>query len=351
MSDFNEHKLGSAEPWGGGRGLARTEAMRRQGFGDYSAASPGPRRISPPRILQTGLYITAVGLVFLFLSASQSSAGQGEALAADFLRLKTAYEEQAEGLAGSPDKVSCLGAETAARAWALAALSLAGGQEDQARWRERLKLFEIGEIPEEPELRLLADLWLYFDAFYESALSLAARGELRSLESELRSVRAEAIDKLKAVRDKPGAVWEKKNIIAEALARQISATANALGGAPMRRPTGEIMARLADKTGEISKRTDLHYRARMRLLYLAYLRELTSLTFLVGLSAGPPLSGQMASIHAELNRQGPALASETHSEGLLWTAQAQAAIPLAYWAATVGREDNEDSAGAMGRSK
>ena len=102
----------------------------------------------------------------------------------------------------------------------------------------------------------------------------------------------------------------------------------------MYRSTEQIKGRLKERIDSIERRKDLHFRSRNRLINQAYLRELTSSVFLVGLSVGPLLSQQMAYIHVESNRHGAALSSETYGEGLLWTAQAQTAIPLAYWMTT-----------------
>lgn len=293
-------------------------------------------------------FYSAVAAVFLFsflvlAPAPGSFASEAdERLADQFMILKDDFESRVAELAGNQEELAFLGAATAARAWALAAVFSAESEADRRRWEERLDYFNSGErVFDELENRQLEAVLLFYDAFYESSLSLARKGGLRSFESRLRAIRSEARDKLEAVKDRPGAVWEKKTIVSEAAALLALATSRTMGGAPMRRPTDEIMARLQSRTAEIEKRTDIHYRARMRLLYQLRLRELTSLVFLMGLSAGPPISGQMAAIHAELNRNAASLVSETHSEGLIWTAQAQASIPLAYWVATVRREEAE----------
>lgn len=283
--------------------------------------------------------------LFFFPSPLAFAGDADQDPAGDFLRLKLGLETKAGDLAGRPEELACLGLETTAMAWALAALNLAGDEASGRLWRNRIEKLEGSGADDDPERRRLAALELYYDALHEVALNLARQTASEPFEVELRTIRTEALAKLGAVDDNSGAAWARKAVISEAAALTASALARALGGAPLSRPTAEIMARLRKRTEALDRRTDLHHRARMRLIYLAHLRELTSLTFLMGLSAGPPVSGQMASIHAELNRRGSAINSETGSEGLIWTAQAQASIPLAYWLATVPLKSPDSPAG------
>ena len=314
---------------------------------------PPPRlKFAVPGLGLTGWAVFCFTLALALMPAGLGAADRDEVLAAQFLSLKSDFEAQVPQLAGRHDELAALGAATAAKAWAMAALHLAEDQPNHERWERKIELFDLNSPgSKEFEKRQLEAVWLFYDAFYEVNLSLARKGALRSFEAELRRVRSQAFEKLNAVKEKPGASLEKKNIISEAVISMTTISTRVMGGAPMRRPTSEIMGRLKIRQGEIDRRDDVHYRGRMRLLYLAQLRELTSMTFLLGLSAGPPLSEQMAAIHAELNRHGPALASETYSEGLIWTAQAQASIPLAYWMATVRNDDQPGGPASEGERR
>ena len=229
----------------------------------------------------------------IFISAVFSTSVHSRDIsAADFLSIKSIFEERAGLLASQPEELACLGAEIAARAWALAAISMSDNQADRQRWAVRLEIFENGPDMEnrdgdDLEKRRLEALQMYYDAFFEAALALTENGGQSFFKAELQDSWAAAVDKLNSVNEKPGSVWEKKNIISEALTSLLLVTAKTLVGAPMYRSTEQIKGRLKERIDGVERRKDLHFRSRNRLINQAYLRELTSSVFLVGLNVGP----------------------------------------------------------------
>jgi hypothetical protein len=105
-------------------------------------------------------------------------------------------------------------------------------------------------------------------------------------------------------------------------------------------PAGLILDAVAEETGALHRRNGLHYRARLAFIYTAQVQGLTDLIFLLGQAAGPPLSRPLAEIRATLDKAGadPRLPTTL---SLVWTAQAQASLPLAYWLSNRPREASQ----------
>jgi hypothetical protein len=122
-------------------------------------------------------------------------------------------------------------------------------------------------------------------------------------------------------------------VISGALVSLMSVMVGAVGGGVMEQPTRDIMANVVTKADYISKRPDIHYRAKLSFLYANNVQGLGALIFLLGQNAGPPLSAELAVIHGTLNQYGDDL-SLPETQSLTWAAQTQAALPLAYWLAS-----------------
>jgi hypothetical protein len=132
---------------------------------------------------------------------------------------------------------------------------------------------------------------------------------------------------------KPEAELEKRVILSGALSGIMAVAVKSVGGGAMEKPVQLIVKEMLGKAHSISTRPDIHYRAKLALLYANNAHGLTALTFLLGHNAGPPLSNELAKVHNAWN---------THVEGaslpdtlsLTWTAQCQAVLPLSFWLAT-----------------
>jgi len=101
----------------------------------------------------------------------------------------------------------------------------------------------------------------------------------------------------------------------------------------MRQPVRQVLADMVARSEAVNQRQDIHYRAKLSFLYAGNLSGLTAMIFLLGQSAGPPLSQEMAALHGTLNKYGPG-SSLPSAMSLTAVAQAQASLPLAYWLAT-----------------
>ncbi|MDR0881780.1 MAG: hypothetical protein LBP55_04475 [Candidatus Adiutrix sp.] len=247
----------------------------------------------------------------------------------EFLDLKESFEDQARATT-DPQQLACLGAETTALAWSLAAIRLTEDPEAQNQWRERAAEFKQNRQERDWDDRHLDALELYYQALREAALYLVTRHQQPALALELRRIDRQTLDKINLLLGRPEVRLEKRVILSGALAALVSVAVRSLGGGPTGPLVRRIIQGLISQAEEVSGRSELHYRARLSLLYVGNLQTLTALVLLLGQSAGPPLSQELAALHRSLNEHGPGLGLPD-AVGLIWTAQAQAALPLAFW--------------------
>ncbi len=258
------------------------------------------------------------------------AAGAADLLRADYLRLKERFEAQARQNT-DPRVLSCLAVETVALSWTLAAAQLTEDEDARREWRTKAAEFEASWNETSWETRHLRALELYYEALTEVDLYLVTQGQRQALAKELTQIDSQTQRQLQALADRED--LEKRVILSGALVSLASVAIRSLGGAPMEEPVGALLQALVVKSGEIQKRSDLHYRAKLSLFYANNLKGLTSLIFLLGQTAGPPLSRELALIHRSLNQYGQGH-SLPYANSLVWVAQAQAVLPLAYWVAT-----------------
>lgn len=290
------------------------------------------RAISTPRLLAALSY----GLLALALACHPSmarAASSADLLRADYLRLKERFEAQARQNT-DPRVLSCLAVETVALSWTLAAAQLTEDEDARREWRTKAAEFETSwDEAKTWDARHLRALELYYEALTEVDLYLVTQGQRQLLAKELTQIENQTQRQLQALSDREDPDLEKRVVLSGALVSLASVATRSLGGAPMEEPVAALLQALVLKSGEIQKRSDLHYRAKLSLLYANNLKGLTTLVFLLGQTAGPPLSRELALIHRSLNQYGQGH-SLPYANSLVWVAQAQAVLPLAYWLAT-----------------
>lgn len=276
----------------------------------------------------------------LFIDGSRAAGmARAEELDEAFAGLKDRFESQArQNLA--PAQLSILGLETTARAWALAAAGLTEDPEARAEWRSR-----AGELPPPEraaggrsetgprpglEERHSAALELYYQAFREVVLYLVTVNQQKPLALEMRRIHQLTRAKLARLTRQPQRELEKRVVLSGALVALATVAVRSLGGNILGPQMEGLVRDWLERSEALSRRSDLHYRARLQLLYIGNLRRLTALIFVLGRQAGPPLSRELALLHGHLNLYGPKRGLPG-AQSLIWAAQAQAAIPLAYW--------------------
>jgi hypothetical protein len=247
----------------------------------------------------------------------------------NYIRLKERFESLAPRFS-DPAILTCLAVETTALAWTLAAARLTEDQARQVKWQTRAAEFEKSwSASRDWEARHRRALNVYYEAFSEVARQLAGPGQDGGQNADLRAVldRTDRDMSFLDPRD-PDAFLEK-----EALSRGLmglgSIIIHSFGPEPSE--TAElILATVTEETRALSRRKDIHFRARLALIYAAQVQALTEILFLLGPAAGPPLHPALEEIKAALEKSGadPRLPTTL---SLLWTAQAQASLPLAYW--------------------
>jgi hypothetical protein len=285
-------------------------------------------------------YKLSVALVGCFLllagqiQAEQPGSGAVD-LKTDYLRLKTRFESQVKE-SEDPEALAGQALESAALAWTLAAAHVNDDPEAKAEWLAQAAAVEeaarnnsAGDL----ESRHLAALELLYKALREVALYLVTERQQNPLARDLKKIHAKTRRQLTEHSNKPESDLEKRVILSGALINLSAVIVRSAGGENLTRTALDIMRETAEKSDAAGRRADLHYRAKLSLLYAGNLQGLTAMVFLLGFSAGPPLSRDLAALHGTLNRYGPGT-TLSQSLSLTWTALAQASLPLAYWLAT-----------------
>jgi len=279
----------------------------------------------------------------LFICGRSASLDAGaKELDNDFSRLKKHFETQARQNS-APPQLTILGLETTALAWTLAVASLTEDPEAKAEWRKRAaelsppdqnfgEKLNSGDSPPARGLeeRHSAALNLYYQAFRELTLYLVAVNQQKNLALEMKQIHRLAQDKLAGLPNQPQEELKKRVILSGALVSLATVTIRSLGGNILTPQLENVVKDLVERSETLSQRSDLHYRAKLQLLYIGNLRCLTSLVFILGRQAGPSLNRELAELHGSLNFYGPKR-SMPGALSLIWTAQAQSAIPVAYW--------------------
>ncbi len=137
---------------------------------------------------------------------------------------------------------------------------------------------------------------------------------------ELDSIAAKTAEEVSALKKKPEAALEKRVVISGALTGITAVAVKSVGGGAMEKPVQLIVKEMLYKANSISERPDIHYRAKLSLLYANNVDGLTALIFLLGHNAGPPLSNELAKVHNAWNIH-VRDASLPDTLSLTWTAQ------------------------------
>ncbi len=251
------------------------------------------------------------------------------ALQVEFLELKKQFERDAKRV--KEQKIlATMALETAARSWALAA-SFLGADEKGTRLKK--SALDRAVASKNWEKRELAALEYYYEAILSLTRTMAQKNSQKTLLDELDSITAETAEQLEGLGAKPDGILEKRVVLSGVLTGIMAVAVKSVGGGAMEQPIQLIVKKMLSKANKISARPDIHYRAKLYLLYVNNVQGLTALTFLLGHNAGPPLSGELAKVHSSWNDHVED-ANLPDTLSLTWTAHYQAALPLAFWLAT-----------------
>lgn len=280
-----------------------------------------------------GIRILIFSLIWALAMMSISSplfAGPDEArLREEYIKLKNSFEKEVR-THQAPHIVACLSVETTALAWGYAAAYLL----DSDEWLEKAGAYETSRHQSANwENRHCEALKFFWEALLPISIIILESSPQPRLTAELAQIADEAGRRLVELESLPGSIPEEQVVLSGALAGMMGILVKVVGGAAMEESVNLILKDMALKAEVVESRQDLHYRGRNALTYAGNLQGLTSLVFLLGRNAGPPLSRDLAKVHGSLNRHG-AGKKLPDAICLTWTAQAQAALPLAYWLAT-----------------
>ena len=251
----------------------------------------------------------------------------------NFLRLKDRFETLVQRHS-DPVILACLAVETVAQAWTMAAVRLTEDPGIKAQWQARAAGFEKSwsSTGRDWDTRHRRALRVYYEAFSEVARKVAGVRPDGRRNTELATVLEESDKALSSLARRPPDAYLEREALSNGLMNLakviIRSSDHRLG-----RPADIILDAVDEEVDALRHRKGLHYRARLSFIYTAQIQALTDLIFLLSQTAGPPLSHPLAEIQAALDRAGsdPRLPITL---SLLWTAQAQASLPLAYWMST-----------------
>ncbi|MDR2934894.1 MAG: hypothetical protein LBV70_03300 [Candidatus Adiutrix sp.] len=249
----------------------------------------------------------------------------------NFLRLKERFETLAQRYS-DPIILTCLAVETTAQAWTLAAARLTEDPDNQTKWLTQAAEFEKSwGVSRDWDARHRRALKVYYEALSEVARKLAGFYPNGRQNAELAVVLDRNDRAMAALTKNPDDYLEKETFsyglmnLADVLIRSSD-----LG---LDQPADFILDSVIKETRALRRQKGLHYRARLAFIYAAQIQGLTDLLFLLGQAAGPPLSRPLTEIRIALDKDGADSRLPT-TLGLIWTAQAQASLPLAYWLST-----------------
>ena len=285
--------------------------------------------------------IGLIGLIAVLNCASALSATEPVGVSVEdqskFLRLKDRFETLARRYS-DPIVLACLAVETTAQAWTMAAARLAEDLETQAQWQAKAAEFEKSwSHGRDWDTRHRRALKVYYEALSEVARKVAGLRRDGRRNAELLVVLDQMDRDLDALARRPPDAHLEKEILSRGLMNLADVIVRSFG-LGLDQPADLIMDAVTEETRLLRRHKGLHYRARLAFIYTAQVQGLTDLIFLLGPAAGPPLNRPLTEIRMELNKAGadPRLPTTL---GLVWTAQAQASLPLAYWLSTRPRAD------------
>ncbi|UQZ88004.1 hypothetical protein C4J81_01730 [Deltaproteobacteria bacterium Smac51] len=252
-----------------------------------------------------------------------------EALQQEFLKLKKKFEQDAQKTK-EQKTLTTLALETTAQSWALAASFI--GSND-AELRNKKTAIDKAMASKNWDSREMAALEYYYEALFAMTRKAAQNKSQAPLLVELDSIAAKTAEQLAGLKGKPDAALEKRVVLSGSLTGIMAVAVKSVGGGAMEQPIQLIVKETLSKANAVSARPDIHYRAKLSLLYANNVHGLTALTFLLGHNAGPPLSNELAKVHNAWNTH-VRDASLPDTMSLTWTAQCQAALPLSFWLAT-----------------
>ncbi len=275
------------------------------------------------------IQIASAGRVCLALSDRAGIQVETEDLQIEFLELKKKFELDAKKV--KEQKIlTTMALETTARSWALAA-SFLGADERGARLKK--STLDKAVTSKNWETRELAALEYYYEAILSLTMKIAQKNNQKTLLDELEAIIAETAEQLEGLGAKPEGALEKRAVLSGGLTGIMAVAVKSVGGGAMEQPIQLIVKEMLSRANAISARPDIHYRAKLYLLYVNNVQGLTALTFLLGHNAGPPLSGELAKVHSAWNAH-VENANLPDTLSLTWTAHYQAVLPLAFWLAT-----------------
>ncbi|MDR1658461.1 MAG: hypothetical protein LBT47_13110 [Deltaproteobacteria bacterium] len=297
-------------------------------------ASPG--LITAPKVRLT--FLTALLPLLLVLASparAQPTGGPPDILLTiEIDRIKEGFEEQLKQ-ADSQSQISALAIRAAAMAWATSAAAVAGG--DSPFPNGRLEFFQdqwdkAGDSW--PSREILA-LKMYFEAVGRLAILIACHEPInKAVMEELSSLLSEAnYTSFGRLKTKPTQLAEDRVFWSNRLSTMATIVIKLQNPDQMLELENQIVD-LINRSEVISRREDIHYQARMELLYLNNAQGLASMLFLMAKSDDSPIIEQAQAMETAWQKHIETGDSQVATQNTLaWVTNTQLSFPLAWWLA------------------
>jgi hypothetical protein len=267
--------------------------------------------------------------------------------------LKHEFEGELEGV-DDQKQISALALRASGRAF-LASATLADEGNERFDAEEILRRFD--QDWNKRDASWAAREGLALRLYFEAAARLAARLALRSLDMKAADDLREFFNQAKTRQKEEGhltatAIEAEEKVL---WSNRLCTLTTILGGmvlsAPRKDELDNIVEDLLNRAEVVAARTDIHYQAKMELLYLNDAQGLTSILFLLAGAAGSPVAREAAQLE-ELWRGHVSQPGTQVSDmlSLTWVANTQIALPLAWWLAADPGAVPGGRAGASGQA-
>jgi hypothetical protein len=270
-------------------------------------------------------------------AGAQGDPGQARALELQIDAIKHEFENQIQGVADQK-QIAALALRAAGQAW-MAAAAAADRNRELFDPDESLDLFgtrwdEAGNSWADRESRALR---LYFEAASRLTARLALQAGDKKTADDLALLFYAARSGLR--RPQPMTVQAMEAEAKVFWSNRLTALASIMGGLgarpSQRGELDDLVEDLLNRAEVVARRTDIHYQAKMELLYLNNAQSLTLILFLMAKADGSPIADQARDMEeAWLKHTGPDGGQVADRIGLTWVANTQLAFPLAWWLAT-----------------
>ncbi|MDR2442524.1 MAG: hypothetical protein LBE31_03270 [Deltaproteobacteria bacterium] len=281
-------------------------------------------------------FLAFLAFVAFFIGGSKANADTAQAeilLTAELDRLKHGFENEIKQ-AGNQNQISALAIRAAALAWATSASAVGGNltaiPEDRLAYFDR----EWEKAKDSWPTREILALRMYFEAVGRLAISVALLEEdAETFESLSLLLTGTDFSGFGLARTKLAQLAEDRVFWSNRLS-SLATIIIRLQSPDQNSHLIDQIEDLINRSEVISRRADIHYQARMELLYLNNAQSLASMLFLMAKSKASPIVEQATIMETAWQKHIDGDNQVADLNSLTWVANTQISFPLAWWVAS-----------------